>query len=103
MNKNCQFIRDIVHIIDLISLLSRKAEKKIMILDFSDISRSIAAEIHPRSVNTSVSALDSSASHAGSSSESESRPMTDGKAPRKTVPQSAATEMKVGHKRKDHE
>ena len=85
------------------SSLSRKIEKKTVILDFSDISHFVAVEIRPRLANTSISALDSSASHAGSSSGSESRPMIDGKAPRKTVPQPVAAGTKAGHKRKDHE
>src|SRR5947207_16016190 len=73
------------------------------VLDSSGTSRSAAAEIHPRSVNTPVSALDSSASHAGSSSGSESRSMIDRKALHKTVPQPAVTGTKVEHKRKGHE
>ena len=66
-----------------------------MILDSFDISRSAATEIHPRSANTSVSALDSFASHAGSSFESESRSMIDEKALHKTVSQPAIAETKV--------
>src|SRR5947207_11616626 len=102
MNKDCQFIRDIVHIMDSTSPLSRKVEKKTVVLDSSGTSRSAAVEIHPRPANTPVSAPGSSASHAGPSSESESRPMISGRAPRKAIPQPAAAETKAGHTRKGH-
>ena len=72
------------------------------VLDSSGTSRSATAEIRPRPANTPVSALGSFASHAGSSSGSESRSMINGKALHKTVPQPAAAGTKVEHKRKDH-
>ena len=75
-----------------------------VVLDSSGTSRSAAAEIRPRPANTPVSALGSSASHAGSSSEPESRSLIDGKVLHKTVPQSAvAGTTQAEHKRKDHE
>ena len=86
MNKNCQFIRDIVHIIDLISSLSRKAEKKIVILNSFDISHSIAIEIHSQFVNIFISIFNSFALYIKSSSESESRSMIDEKVLYKIVP-----------------